>query len=610
MENFSFQADAKQILRLVTHSIYSDKEVFLRELLSNASDALDKARFLALKDSDLRQVENPQIRISFDEESNTITIEDDGVGMNREEIIENLGTIAQSGTKSFGEKLDSGESLESLIGQFGVGFYSAFMVADRVEVTSLSIQSDSEAVFWSSDGGDGYNISDGQRDNRGTTIVIYLREDESDFADEFKLKDIVRKHSDFIQWPIHLGEERINQDTALWLRNPQDVTEEEYNAFYKHITKDYQDPLASIHFKIEGDISFNAVIFIPKKHSWQLDNINYQVDLKLFQKRIQVIEHANDLLPPYLRFISGVVDSPDVELNVSREILQQNRASRIIKKQITKKVLRKLQQIAEENPEAYNDFWEDMGIFIKHGIHEDQAQKDNLIELLRAKTTTSEDQWKSLAQMKESMLEDQEDLWFLSSVTNREQIATLPALEGFKKRKWEVMLLTDPVDEWVVMSVNEYDGTPLKSVNQGEFEDEENSNEELEEARSKAAPLVDWLQDLLEEEVEEVRISNRLTSSPSVLVDKDGSSNNFNNILRQLNPGQAMPESKRVLEINPSHALVQTLSRLNNEGRTGIEPFARLLLDHAQIAEGELLDPAGFTQRLQGLMEKAAEGLS
>ena len=610
MENFSFQADAKQILRLVTHSIYSDKEVFLRELLSNASDALDKARFLALKDSDLRQVENPQIRISFDEESNTITIEDDGVGMNREEIIENLGTIAQSGTKSFGEKLDSGESLESLIGQFGVGFYSAFMVADRVEVTSLSIQSDSEAVFWSSDGGDGYNISDGQRDNRGTTIVIYLREDESDFADEFKLKDIVRKHSDFIQWPIHLGEERINQDTALWLRNPQDVTEEEYNAFYKHITKDYQDPLASIHFKIEGDISFNAVIFIPKKHSWQLDNINYQVDLKLFQKRIQVIEHANDLLPPYLRFISGVVDSPDVELNVSREILQQNRASRIIKKQITKKVLRKLQQIAEENPEAYNDFWEDMGIFIKHGIHEDQAQKDNLIELLRAKTTTSEDQWKSLAQMKESMLEDQEDLWFLSSVTNREQIATLPALEGFKKRKWEVMLLTDPVDEWVVMSVNEYDGTPLKSVNQGEFEDEENSNEELEKARSKAAPLVDWLQDLLEEEVEEVRISNRLTSSPSVLVDKDGSSNNFNNILRQLNPGQAMPESKRVLEINPSHALVQTLSRLNNEGRTGIEPFARLLLDHAQIAEGELLDPAGFTQRLQGLMEKAAEGLS
>ena len=610
MENFSFQADAKQILRLVTHSIYSDKEVFLRELLSNASDALDKARFLALKDSDLRQVEDPQIRISFDEESNTITIEDDGVGMNREEIIENLGTIAQSGTKSFGEKLDSGESLESLIGQFGVGFYSAFMVADRVEVTSLSIQSDSEAVHWSSDGGDGYNISECERDQRGTTIVIYLREDESDFADEFKLKDIVRKHSDFIQWPIHLGEERINQDTALWLRNPKDVTEEEYNAFYKHITKDFQDPLASIHFKIEGDISFNAVIFIPKKHSWQLDNINYQVDLKLFQKRIQVIEHANDLLPPYLRFISGVVDSPDVELNVSREILQQNRASRIIKKQITKKVLRKLQQIAEENPEAYNEFWEDMGIFIKHGIHEDQAQKDTLVELLRAKTTTSEDQWKSLAEMKESMLEDQEDLWFLSSVTNREQIATLPALEGFKKKNWEVMLLTDPVDEWVVMSVNEYDGTPLKSVNQGEFDDEEDSNEELEEARSKAAPLVDWLQDLLEEEVEEVRISNRLTSSPSVLVDKDGSSSNFNNILRQLNPGQAMPESKRVLEINPSHALVQTLSRLNNEGRTGIEPFARLLLDHAQIAEGELLDPAGFTQRLQGLMEKAAEGLS
>ena len=381
MENFSFQADAKQILRLVTHSIYSDKEVFLRELLSNASDALDKARFLALKDSDLRQVEDPQIRISFDEESNTITIEDDGVGMNREEIIENLGTIAQSGTKSFGEKLDSGESLESLIGQFGVGFYSAFMVADRVEVTSLSIQSDSEAVFWSSDGGDGYNISEGQRDNRGTTIVIYLREDESDFADEFKLKDIVRKHSDFIQWPIHLGEERINQDTALWLRNPQDVTEEEYNAFYKHITKDYQDPLASIHFKIEGDISFNAVIFIPKTYG----SSEHQLPSRsqALPKTHSGHRAYNDLLPPICdpfqarRLSRCRVNAPG---NPSA-----NRASRIIKKQITKKVLettanRQRKSRSIQRVLGYRNLHQD-------GIHEDQAQKDNLIELLH-KTTT------------------------------------------------------------------------------------------------------------------------------------------------------------------------------------------------------------------------------
>jgi molecular chaperone HtpG len=297
MENHSFQADAKQILRLVTHSIYSDREVFLRELLSNASDALDKARFISLREGNFRTVEEPSVRISFDSENNIITIEDDGVGMTREELIENLGTIAQSGTQKFIEGLDAGDKLENLIGQFGVGFYSSFMVADKVEVETLSIEADSAALKWESDGSDGYSLGESSKESRGTTIKLHLREDAQEFAEEHKLRSIVKKHSSFIQWPILMAEERINEEKALWARNPSEVTEEEYNEFYKHITGDWQEPMAHLHFSVEGSVTFNAVLFIPQKHSLQLENMNYKVDLRLFQKRIQVIEHANDLLP-------------------------------------------------------------------------------------------------------------------------------------------------------------------------------------------------------------------------------------------------------------------------------------------------------------------------
>jgi molecular chaperone HtpG len=609
MENHSFQADAKQILRLVTHSIYSEREVFLRELLSNASDALDKSRFVSLREGDFRTVENPSIHISFDEENKVITIEDDGIGMTRDEVIENLGTIAQSGTKKFLEGLDAGDKLENLIGQFGVGFYSSFMVADKVEVETLSIHKEATAIKWISDGGDGYSIEDGNKESRGTKITLYLREDAQEFADDNRLRSTIKKHSSFIQSPILMGEERINEEKAIWARNPSEVTEEEYNEFYKHITGDWQEPMAHLHFSVEGSVTFNAVLFIPQKHSLQLENMNYKVDLRLFQKRIQVIEHANDLLPQYLRFVCGVVDSPDVELNVSREILQQTKTVDIIKKQITKRILRKLQEISEEENDKYNTFWEDMGIILKGGIPEDAKFKDNIVELFRCKTTTYQDNWRSLRQIKEEAQEGQEEIWHLTNVTSRDNISSLPVLEGFKKRNWEVMLLTDPVDEWVTMSVPEYDGMAIKSVSQGNF-DEEEETEETKEDKTKAVPLVDWLSTLLEDEVEEVRISNRLTESPSVLVDKEGGmSSNLQNIMNSINPNSMMPDMKRVLEINPSHPLVKTLAGLNEKGTPGLEPFARLLLDHAMIVEGQLKDPTGFAKRLQGLMEKAAIGL-
>lgn len=606
-EQHSFQADAQQILKLVTHSIYSDREIFLRELLSNASDALDKARFVSLSEGEFRLVEEPSIRISFDDESKTITIEDDGIGMTREEVMENLGTIAQSGTKKFTEALETSGKLDSLIGQFGVGFYSAFMVADKVIVDTLSINENSEAIRWESDGSTGYSLSESQKDTRGTRIMLFMRDDAAEFVDEFRLKSIAEKHSSFVSWPIYMGEDHLNDNQALWTRNPSEVTEEEYHAFYKSLTKDYQEPLAYSHFSLEGSVSFSAVLFIPQRHSMQLDNMNYQVDLRLFQKRIQVLEHANDLLPPYLRFVCGVVDSPDVELNVSREILQKTKAVETIKKQLTKKALEMLKKLAKDEPEKYDTFWGDMGMILKGGIPEDMKNKDKIVELLRAKTTKSSS-WRSLAQIKEEMVEGQDTIWYLSNMTNADQIANLPILEGFKKRDWEVMLFTDAVDEWVTMTLNEYQEIPVKSVSQGEFDDEE--DEETKEAKDKAQPLAEWLSELLSEEVEEVRLSSRLTDSPSVLVDADGGmSSNFQNIMKAINPGQAVPDTKRVLEINPSHPLVQTLTTLNEQGETDIKPFALLLLDHAMIAEGQLKDPQGFAQRLQALMAKAANAL-
>lgn len=591
MENRSFQADAKQILRLVTHSIYSEREIFLRELLSNSSDALDKARFVGLKEGNFRAAENPSIRISFNEEAKTITVEDDGIGMTKEEVIENLGTIAQSGTKKFLEGMETGDKLENLIGQFGVGFYAAFMVADKVVVDTLSIHEAATALRWESDGNEGYTLSDSNKNTRGTTITLYMRDDAEEFINEFQLKTIAQKHSGFVQWPIFLGEEQLNEKKALWTRNPSEISDEEYNEFYKHITGDYSEPLAHIHLKAEGPVNFKAILFIPKKHSLQLENMNYKVDLALYQKNVKVIEHANDLLPHYLRFVCGVVDSPDVELNVSREILQQTRVVDMIKKQITKKVLAKLKEIAKESPEQYIEFWNDMGIILKGGIPEDEKQKDKILDLFRCKTTKSSGNWRSLKELKEEMVEGQDTIWHLTNVTTPEQIAALPILEGFKKRDWEVMLLTDPVDEWIVMGLNDYEEVPVKSVSQGEFDDEE-EDDETKENKDKAVPLVDWLGELLEADVKEVRLSNRLTDSPSVLVDDDmGMSSNFQNIMKAINPNSAMPEAKRILEINPSHPLVKTLADLNTKGTPGIEPFARLLLDHATIAEGQLKDP-------------------
>ncbi|MBM76017.1 MAG: molecular chaperone HtpG [Proteobacteria bacterium] len=612
METHHFQADAQQILKLVTHSIYSDKEVFLRELLSNASDALDKARFLSMQNEDLRGVDEPSIRVSLDEENHTITIEDDGVGMTREEVIENLGTIAQSGTKSFSEKLNNAESIESLIGQFGVGFYSAFMVAEKVVVESLSMQNDAAPIIWESEGGASFSLSEGSKEERGTRITLHINKDDAEnFCNDYQIKQIIKKHSEFIQWPIVMEEERINQEKALWLRNPSDITEEEYNTFYKHITRNWDEPLCTIHVKGEGISEYNAILFIPKKHSFQLDNTGagYKVDLKLYQKRIKVLDHANDLLPQWLRFVSGVVDSSDIQLNVSRELLQKTPIVKAIQRKLISKILSKLEDLAKEQPEEYIAFWNDMGHILKEGLHDSTPKQEKaLFNLFRCRTTKSNGELRTLPEIKEDRQEGQEEIWFLTDL-DKDRIGSRPILEGFKKRELEVMLLSDPVDEFVMMYKNQYDEVPFKSVAHGDLpEDEENETDEEKSDRAKANMLIDWLGDLLDDKVSEVRVSNRLTNSPSVLVSQEGAlSANMEAILRAHN--QDLPDTKRVLEINPSHPMVKTLARLNSDGKTELDTFAHLLFDHASIADGKLEDPTGFAERLQALMEKAATNL-
>lgn len=611
MESHRFEADVRQILHLVTHSLYSDREIFLRELVSNASDALDRARFEGLKNEDLLDVEGePGIQLAVDAEAGTITISDDGIGMTQEQVVEHLGTIAKSGTKAFAEALKAkGEAADGLIGQFGVGFYSAFMVADKVTVDTRSGLPGSEPVLWTSDGGEAYDLAPGAREGRGTTVTLHLREDAAEFMDEDRLRDIIGKHSDFVAWPVTVGEERANQEAAIWTRNPSEVTDDEYKAFYRHISNDWQDPLAWLHVRLEGTLSFNAVLFLPKSKPWEMDRMDFKVGLKLYQKRVMILEHADQLLPRNLRFVTGVVDAPDVSLNMSREMLQQTPVVDAVKKQLTKRILKKLEEVARTAPEDYDKAWGEYGHILKEGIAEDDRQRKQLTNLLRYTTTTSGGALRGLGQVKADLPEGQDTIWYFTSV-DKERIGQAPVLEGFKKRDLEVVLMSDPVDEWVVMHIPDIDGTKLQSVMTGELPEQEGEDADpvADAAKKNAAPLVSWMKGMLGGAVADVKVSTRLTDSPSVLVDQEGGvSSNMERILKAAN--QSVPPSQRVLEVNPEHPMVKTLARLNADGASGIEPFARLLLDHAAIAEGRLDDPEGFAGRLQVLMERAAAGM-
>ena len=604
----NFDAEVRQLLDLVIHSLYSDREVFLRELISNASDALDRARMAGLENPDLRPASGePGIDIHIDPVDSTITISDNGIGLTSDQAVKALGTIAHSGTKAFAKALAEGAE-HNLIGQFGVGFYAALMVADHVTVHSLSGDPAAEAITWSCDGSTEYTLGAGTRETRGTDVVLKLREDCYDFLDADTLGSIVKRYSEFVSYPIRIAEEQVNEPKALWTRKPQDIEDGEYIEFYKQSCGDWADPATHIHVHADAPVQYKALLFVPAMVPQDLNYSDGRRPLKLYARRVLIVEEARELLPDYLRFVRGVVDSEDIQLNVSRELIQQDRTVKELREQLVNRVLRHLKKLAKKDREEFEKIWSDYGAVMKEGFSRRPGDThdvtDKLTELALFRSTSAG--WTTLAEYLERMPEGQDTIWFLTA-PDPQTAARSPHLEGFAKKGWEVLLLTDPVDEWVVQTVQNFEGKTLKAVSRGELdldeEEVENDDAVLDE------DLVSWLKETLSGSVKDVRISSRLTDSPSVLVDDEhGVSANMQRIMSAMNPG--MPMARRVLEINPGHDLVRALGALHQRGRkTEARPLAFLLVDQAQLTEGFMDDPGSLVERLQALSKLAAAGL-
>lgn len=623
-ETLGFQTEAKQLLQLMIHSLYSNKEIFLRELISNASDACEKLRFEAVSNAALYENdEELAIHIELDKDANTITIRDNGIGMTRDETIAHLGTIAKSGTAEFFKKLTGDDKKDSqLIGQFGVGFYSAFIVANEVEViTRKAGTAASEGVRWVSKGEADFTIEDVEKAEKGTTIILHLNSEQTEFADDWRIRSIVKKYSDHIAISVYMkntpmpaaeGEEQeepqfevVNAATALWTRNRSDVKEEEYKEFYKHVSHDYAEPLSWSHNRVEGKLEYTSLLYIPAKAPFDMWNRDAVRGLKLYVQRTFIMDDAEQFLPLYLRFIKGVVDSNDLSLNVSREILQQDPAVDSMKSALTKRVLDMLEKMASNEPEKYQGFWEEFGQVLKEGPAEDFANKEKIATLLRFASTTNNDatQNQSLAHYIERMKEGQDKIYYIAAENYNTAIHS-PHLEVFKKKGLEVILLTDRVDEWLISHLREFDGKEFQDVGRGQLDLGALENEEDKKAQEELAKtnegLIERVKKALEEKVQEVRVTSRLTESPACLVvgEMDMGAQ-MRRILEQA--GQAIPQSKPIFELNPEHALVKRLDAEVDEER--FADLCSILFDQAHLAEGgQLDDPAAYVQKLNKLL--------
>ncbi|HTH40474.1 MAG TPA: molecular chaperone HtpG [Rhodocyclaceae bacterium] len=625
-ETLGFQTEVKQLLHLMIHSLYSNREIFLRELVSNASDACDKLRFEALHNGALFENDpDLKIRISFDKDARTLTIADNGIGMSRDEVIANLGTIAKSGTKEFFGKLSGDQQKDAhLIGQFGVGFYSSFIVADRVTVITRRAGVESnQAVCWESEGAGEFSIEMVDKATRGTEIILHLRDDQDDLLSAWKLKAIIRKYSDHIVQPIVMKKEEwneekkeqvltdedetVNKASALWTRSKNDITEEEYKEFYKHVGHDYDDPLVWSHARVEGRQEYTQLLYIPNHAPFDLFDRNARHGIKLYVRRVFIMDDAEQLLPTYLRFVRGVVDSNDLPLNVSREILQESKDIEAIRKGCTSKVLALLADLANSEEQAgkdkYASFWKEFGKLLKEGVGEDFSNKDKIAGLLRFASTKADttDEIVSLADYIGRMKEGQDKIYFVTA-DSFNAAKNSPHLEVFRKKGIEVLLLSDRVDEWVVSHLTEFEGKQLVSVAKGgldlgKLEDEAEKKEQEKEA-GEFKDLTDKIQKALDERVKEVRVTLRLTDSPACLVaDENDMSGNLARILKAA--GQNAPVGKPILEINPKHPVVL---RLKYEDKK-FDDWAAVLFDQALLAEGgQLDDPATFVKRVNDLM--------
>ncbi len=648
-ETFEFKTEAKQVLDLMIHSVYSNKDIFLRELISNSSDALDKRRFESVKQPELASAAEAEIWIDADKDKRTLSVSDNGIGMSRDEVKEFIGTIAKSGAQEFLKVLraqkDAADAPE-LIGQFGVGFYASFMVADRVELITRRAGEET-ATRWESEGDGQYTISDAERDEAGTTVILHLKATDEedglkDYTQEYEIRAIVKRYSDFVAYPIRMNVERteidrdeegkplpdaqertivkaeqLNSMKALWLRDKDEVSDAEYNEFYKHISHDWTDPLLRIQAKMEGTLEYRLLLYIPEKAPFDMmmpADVRKH-GLHLYIKRVFIMDDCTELLPDYLRFVKGVVDSEDLPLNVSREILQENRQVQRMGKGMVSKILAALKELAEKEPEKFKTFWNEFGRILKEGIFQDPENKDAILELVRLHTTKSGEEAVSLADYVARMPEGQEAIYYLTG-ESRARLLASPHLEAFRDRDYEVLLLSEPVDEVWTQYVTEYKDKPLKAIGKGAVDlgassetEKEEVAKEREEQTKDYKDLLDAIKTALDEHIKEVRLSGRLTESPACLVlDEHDVSPQLEKMLRMM--GQEVPTTKRILELNPKHPLLEKLKALHDKDAATetLKPYAELLYGQALLAEGgQMPDPAALSKHIAGVMLKALE---
>ena len=639
-EKKEFKTEVQQLLDLVIHSLYSNKDIFLRELISNGSDAIDRLRFEALSNKELIK-DDPEFRIKLfvDNEAKTLRIEDNGIGMTRDELEENIGTIARSGTRQFMEELKKGKAKASpeLIGQFGVGFYSAFMVADNVMLKTRPATGD-ESWTWESSGDGTYEISEGGRDKRGTEITLHLNKSSRDYIVEFRLRQIIKKYSDFVEYPVVMDitrdetpmddegkpkegaekqttvtEETLNSMKAIWMRPKSEVKKEEYNEFYKHVSHDYTDPLKTIHYSAEGKIEFKALLYLPAKAPFDMfQQEGTKHGIHLYVKRIFIMDNCEALLPRYLRFAKGVVESNDLPLNVSREILQEDVIIKKIEKSVTTKILSELKSMMKKSEEDYLGFYREFGKVLKEGIEVDPTNKDKIKDLLLFESSRTEPgKYVSLKEYTERMVLDQKEIYYITG-TSRSAVENSPHLEVFKKKEIEVLFMIEPVDEFILSGFGEYDKKKLRSIAQGDIdlgteEEKKIADEQKKEASGKYKKLIKEVQDSLKDYVKEVRLSDRLTDSASCLVTDDGDMNpQMERIFAAMN--QPVPETKRILELNPDHPVIETMNDLfaADKKNPKLADYSELLYDQALLTEGiAIKDPARFARLVTDLMVQA-----
>ena len=603
-----FKAETQQLLNILIHSLYTEREIFLRELISNASDALARLDFLMLTEREVHEPETPlQIHIKVDKEKKLLVVEDTGIGMTRDEMVENLGTIAHSGAKDFVNAVKGQEqNLTDIIGQFGVGFYSAFMVADSIRVVSRSYQPEAEPAAWVAVGEDTYTLEEGDRQARGTAIHIQLKDDASEFLEESRLRQVIKRHSDFIQYPIYIGdsEEAVNRQTALWRQSPREVEEDGYKEFYKQLTLDFTDPRTHAHMVTDAPAQMYAILYVPQDPQNLVFSPRKEPGLKLYARKVLIQEFCNDLLPPYLNFVQGVVDSEDLPLNVSRESVQSNRVMALLARLVTGKALDMLKDLGTESPEEYQHFWEAYGMHLKEGVAIEQDQPEKIFPLLRFHTDQDLEGWSSLDEYLERTDEDQEAIYYYLG-ENPGSVRFSPHMDAFWKANQEVLVLTDPVDPFMLMQLKEYQGKQMVNIAEADLPEKEQDQDEderpsMDEVAQQA--LTKRFKDLLGDQVSEVRITDRLVDSPARLVDPEGAMDqSVQRVYQMMDKNFESP--KKVLELNPRHPIISRLAELSSESSV-FDLVAEQVYENTLLVEGLHPDPVGMVGRIQDLMNR------